>query len=196
MVINRTLVVDTATSLIIVDTEIVLEAMDRIPNTEEVTETIILVADTEITDITRIMVEGMDPKVTVHLHTEATEHLTEVITPQVMEDTTRIARDTEATSLEVMVVTEATSLEAMVDTEATSSEVMVVTEATSLEAMVVTEATSLEAMAATEATNLEAMAASGATSLEVMEATSSVEDMATMNPMQPQAKKNTSQNEN
>merc|ERR1712080_627644 len=47
------------------------------------------------TDITRIMVEGMDPKVTVHLHTEATEHLTEVITPQVMEDTTRIARDTE-----------------------------------------------------------------------------------------------------
>merc|ERR1711881_569582 len=64
-------------------------------NTAEVTETIILVADTEITDIALITVEGMDPKVTVHLHTEATEHLTEVITPQVMEDTTRIARDTE-----------------------------------------------------------------------------------------------------
>jgi len=177
MVINRTLVVDTATSLIIVDTDIVLEAMAtqaRIPNTAEVTETIILVADTEITDITLTMVEGMDPKVTVHLHMEATEHLTEVITPQVMEDTTRMARDTEVTSSEVMAVT--------VDI--------------SLEAMAATEATNLEAMAATEATSSEVMEASGATSLEAMEATSSVEDMATMNPIQPQAKKNTSQNEN
>merc|ERR1712080_758688 len=109
-------------------------------------ETIILVADTEITDITRIMVEGMDPKVTVHLHTEATEHLTEVITPQVMEDTTRIAR-----SSEVMAATEATNLE---DMEATSSEVMEASEATSLEVMVA------------------------------------------MKLIQPQAKKNTSQNEN
>jgi len=98
MVINRTLVVDTATSLIIVDTDIVLEAMAtqaRIPNTAEVTETIILVADTEITDIDLITVAGMDSKVTVHLHMEAMEYLTEAITPQVMEDTTRIARDTE-----------------------------------------------------------------------------------------------------
>merc|ERR1712080_750508 len=99
-------------------------------------ETIILVADTEITDITRIMVEGMDPKVTVHLHTEATEHLTEVITPQVMEDTTRIARDTEVPLTVV--------------TEAISSEVMAVMEATSLEAMAVTEAASLVVMEASE----------------------------------------------
>merc|ERR1711890_16754 len=139
MVINRTLVVVTATSPIMVDTDIVLEAMATeacIPNTAEVTETIILVADTEITDITRIMVEGMDPKVTVHLHTEATEHLTEVITPQVMEDTTRIARDTEVPIMAV--------------TEAISSEVMAVTEATNLEDMAATEATNLEAMAVTE----------------------------------------------
>merc|ERR1719228_1857158 len=166
MVINRTLVVDTATSLIIVDTDIVLEAMAtqaRIPNTAEVTETIILVADTEITDITLTMVEGMDPKVTVHLHTEVTEHLTEVITPQVMEDTTHIARDTE---VPLMVVTEATSLE-----------VMAVTEATSLEVMAVTEAISLEAMAVTEATSSEVMEASEAISSEVMEATSLVEAM-------------------
>merc|ERR1719228_579548 len=182
MVINRTLVVDTATSLIIVDTDIVLEAMAtqaRIPNTAEVTETIILVADTEITDMALIMVEGMDPKVTAHLHTEATEHLTEVITPQVMEDTTRMARDTE--------------VPLMVVTEATSSEVM---EATSSEATVVTEATSSEAMAVTEATSSEVMEASEATSSEVMEATSLVEAMVTMNPIQPPAKKNTSQNEN
>merc|ERR1712080_521842 len=112
------------------------------------------------TDITRIMVEGMDPKVTVHLHTEATEHLTEVITPQVMEDTTRIARDTEVP-------------------------IMAVTEAISSEVMAVTEATNLEDMAATEATNLEDMAA-----------TNPVEAMVTMNLIQPQAKKNTSQNEN
>jgi len=185
MVINRTLVVDTATSLIIVDTDIVLEAMAtqaRIPNTAEVTETIILVADTEITDMTLTMVEGMDPKVTVHPHTEATEHLTEVITPQVMEDTTRIARDTE--------------VPLMVVTEATSSEVMAVTEATSSEVMVVTEATSSEAMAVTEATSSEVLEASEATSSEVMEATSLVEAMVTMNPIQPPAKKNTSQNEN
>jgi len=185
MVINRTLVVDTATSLIIVDTDIVLEAMAtqaRIPNTAEVTETIILVADTEITDITLTMVEGMDLKVTVHLHTEATEYLTEVITPQVMEDTTRIAKDTE--------------VPLMVVTEATSSEVMAVTEATSSEAMAVTEATSSEVMVVTEATNSGDMEATAATSLVVMEATSPVEAMVTTNPIQPQAKKNTSQNEN
>merc|ERR1711874_198572 len=91
---------------------------------------------------------------------EATEHLTEVITPQVMEDTTRIARDTE------------------------------------VPLMVVTEATSSEAMAVTEATSSEVMEASEATSSEVMEATSLVEAMVTMNPIQPPAKKNTSQNEN
>merc|ERR1712080_340901 len=102
---------------------------------------------------------------------------TEVITPQVMEDTTRIARDTE-----VMAVTEATILE-----------VMAVTEATSLEVMAATEATNLEDM---EATSSEVMEASEATSLEVMEATSPVEAMVTMNLIQPQAKKNTSQNEN
>jgi len=81
---NRTLVV-TVTSLI-VDTDI---------DTAEVTETIILVADTESTDIDLITVSGMDSKVTVHLHMEAMEYLTEAITPQVMEDTTRIARDME-----------------------------------------------------------------------------------------------------
>jgi len=124
----------------------------------------------------------MDPKVTVHLHTEATEHLTEVITPQVMEDTTRIARDTEVPIMAV--------------TEAISSEVMAVTEATNLEDMAATEATNLEDMAATEATSSEVMEASEATSLEVMEATSPVEAMVTMNLIQPQAKKNTSQNEN
>jgi len=194
MVKNRTLVV-TATSLI-VDTDIVTEAMAtqaHIPNTAEVTETIILVADTEITDITLTMVEGMDPKVTVHLHMEATEHLTEVITPQVMEDTTRIARDTE---VPLMVVTEATSSEVMAVTEAISLEAMAVMEATSSEVMVVTEATSSEAMAVTEATSSEVMEASEATSSEVMEATSLVEAMVTMNPIQPPAKKNTSQNEN
>jgi len=214
MVKNRTLAVVTDTSLI-VDTDIVTEAMAtqaRIPNTAEVTETIILVADTEITDIDLITVAGMDSKVTVHLHMEAIEYLTEAITPQVMEDTTRIARDTEVP------LTEATSLEDMVGTEATNSEVMAVTEAISLEGMAVTEATSLEGMAATEATSLEGMAATEATSLEgmavteatssegmavteainseVMEATSPVEAMVTMNPIQPQAKKNTSQNEN
>merc|ERR1711913_233396 len=120
-------------------------------------------ADTEITDINLITVAGMDSKVTVHLHMEAMEYLTEAITPQVMEDTTRIVRDTEAPSSEVMAVTEATSSEDMEVTEATSSE---------------------------------DMEASEATSLVVMEATGPVEVMVTMNPIQPQAKKNTSQNEN
>jgi len=62
--------------------------------------------------------------------------------------------------------------------------------------MAVTEATSSEVMAVTEATSSEVMEASEATSSEVMEATSLVEAMVTMNPIQPQAKKNTSQNEN
>merc|ERR1711874_437903 len=112
------------------------------------------------------------------------EYLTEAIAPQVMEDTTRIVRDTEV-PLTVDWVTEATSLEDMVGTEATSSEVMAVTVATSLEVMAVTVATSSEVMAVTEATSSEDMEASGP-----------VEVMVTMNPIQPQAKKNTSQNEN
>merc|ERR1719228_894419 len=81
------------------------------------------------------------------------------------EDTDRMAKDTEV-DMEV--------------TETTNSEVMVGMEVTDLEAMVVTAATSLEAMAVTVVTNS-----------EVMEATEVV--MATLIPIIPQTKMNTSQ---
>merc|ERR1719474_2228310 len=81
------------------------------------------------------------------------------------EDTNRMAKDTE-------VATEATVV--------TNTEVMVGMEVTDLEAMVVTAATSLEAMAGTEVLNS-----------EDMEATEVV--MATLIPIIPQTKMNTSQ---
>merc|ERR1712112_22266 len=72
------------------------------------------------------------------------------------EDINRMAKDTEvdtevteATSLEVMVVTAAINLEAMAVTVATNTEVMVVTVVTDMEAMEGTEATSPEVVMAT-----------------------------------------------
>merc|ERR1711972_21749 len=89
------------------------------------------------------------------------------------EDTNRMAKDTEGdmevtetTNLEAMVVTAVSNLEAMAVTVATNTEVMVVTD---LEAMVVTVDSSLEVMAATEVV------------------------MATLIPIIPQTKMNTSQ---
>merc|ERR1711962_737387 len=93
-----------------------------------------------------------------------------------MGDTNRMAKDTEVDTE----VTVATNSEAMAVSVATNTEVMVGMEVTDLEAMVVTVATSLEAMAVTVATNSEGM--------EVTEVV-----MATLIPIIPQTKMNTSQ---
>merc|ERR1711962_1276867 len=138
--------------VVVMDTDILMEAMvtEVCVNTEEVTENM---EDTEITDTNRIMVEGMAMDIPL---TEA----------MVMEDTNRMAKDTEVdtevtetTNSEAMVVTVVSNLEAMAATVATNSEVMVGMEVTDLEAMVVTVALSLEAMAVTVATNSEVMEA-------------------------------------
>merc|ERR1712039_536721 len=81
------------------------------------------------------------------------------------EDINRMAKDTEVD----MEVTETTNTEAMVGMEVTDSEVMADTVATSLEAMAVTVATNSEGMEATEVV------------------------MATLIPIIPQTKMNTSQ---
>merc|ERR1712025_196521 len=70
-------------------------------------------------------------------------------------------------------------------------EAMAVTVATNTEVMVGMEVTDLEAMAVTASTSLEAMAVTVATNSEVMEATEVV--MATLIPIIPQTKMNTSQ---
>merc|ERR1712156_86567 len=138
-------------------------------NTEEVTENM---EDTEITDTNRIMVEVMAMDIPLM---EATV---------MEEDINRMAKDTEvdmevmvATNLEAMVVTAVLNLEAMAVSVVTNTEVMEVTDS---EAMVGTAATSLEAMAGTEVPNS-----------EDMEATEVV--MATLIPIIPQTKMNTSQ---
>merc|ERR1711973_441029 len=95
------------------------------------------------------------------------------------EDTNRMAKDTEV-DMEVTETTNSEAMEAMAVTVVTNMEVMVGMEVTDLEAMVVTAATSLEAMAVMVATNS-----------EVMEATEVV--MATLIPIIPQTKMNTSQ---
>merc|ERR1719447_2741063 len=167
---NMVAVMDTA---LLVDTDILMEAMatEACVNTAEVTENM---EDTEITDTNRIMVEVMAMDI---LLMEA----------MVMEDTNRMAKDTEAdtevtetTNSEAMVVTAVSNLEAMAATVATNTEVMVGLEVTDTEAMVVTAVTSLEAMAVTVATNS-----------EDMEATEVV--MATLILIIPQTKMNTSQ---
>merc|ERR1712025_570454 len=84
------------------------------------------------------------------------------------EDTNRMAKDTEV-DMEV--------------TETTNSEAMVVTAVSNLEAMVATVATNTEVMVGSEVTDLEAMV--------VTEATEVV--MATLTPIIPQTKMNTSQ---
>merc|ERR1712168_1546590 len=81
------------------------------------------------------------------------------------EDINRMAKDTE----EAMVVTVVSNLEDLAATVATNTEVMVGMEVTSLEAMVVTVATNSEVMEATEVV------------------------MATLIPIIPQTKMNTSQ---
>merc|ERR1719373_1306895 len=76
-------------------------------------------------------------------------------------------------------------------TETTNSEAMVVTAVSNLEAMAATVVTNTEVMVGMEGTNLEAMAVTVATNSEVMEATEVV--MATLIPIIPQTKMNTSQ---
>merc|ERR1719447_717139 len=168
---NMVVVMDTA---LLVDTVILMEAMDTeaCVNMAEGTENM---EDTEITATNRIMVEVMAMDIPL-MEAMVTE-----------EDINRMAKDTEvdtevtvATSSEAMVVTAVLNLEAMAFTVATSSEVMVGSEVTGTEAMVVTVASSLEAMEVTVATNS-----------EVMEATEVV--MATLIPIIPQTKMNTSQ---
>merc|ERR1712168_1628714 len=171
-VISRNMVVVMDTALL-VDTVILMEARvtEACVNTAEGTENM---EDTEITDTNRIMVEVMAMDIPL-MEAMGTE-----------EDINRMAKDTEVdmevteTTNEAMVVTAVSNLEAMVVTVATNTEVMVGMEVTDLEAMVVTVATSLEAMAVTVATNS-----------EVMEATEVV--MATLIPIIPQTKMNTSQ---
>merc|ERR1712168_299681 len=93
------------------------------------------------------------------------------------EDINRMAKDTEQVDMEV--------------TGTTNSEAMVVTAVSNLEAMGATVATNTEAMVGMEVTDLEAMAVMAATNSEVMEATEAV--MATLIPIIPQTKMNTSQ---
>merc|ERR1712180_500546 len=169
---NRAMEVDTVITrnmvvvmdtALMVGTDILMEAM--------VTEACVNTAevtenmeDTEITDTNRIMVEVMAMDIPLM---EATV---------MEEDTNRMAKDTE------------------VDTEvtvATNSEVMVVTAVLNLEAMAVTVATNTEVMVGMEVTDSEAMVGTAATNSEVMEATEVV--MATLIPIIPQTKMNTSQ---
>merc|ERR1712113_685534 len=169
--IIRNMVMDTA---LLVDTDILMEAMvtEACVNTAEVTENM---EDTEITVTNRIMVEVMALDIP----------LMEALVME--EDINRMAKDTEVdlevtetTNSEAMVVTVVSNLEAMEVSVATNTEVMVGMEVTDLEAMVVTAAISLEAMAVTEVPNS-----------EDMEATEVV--MATLIPIIPQTKMNTSQ---
>merc|ERR1712025_577066 len=161
-VIIRNMVVVTDTALL-VDTDILMEAMvtEACVNTVEVMENM---ADTEITDTNRIMVEVMAMDIPL-MEAMGTE-----------EDTNRMAKDTEV-DMEV--------------TETTNSEAMVVTAVSNLEAMVATVATNTEVMVGSEVTDLEAMVVTVATNSEVMEATEVV--MATLTPIIPQTKMNTSQ---
>merc|ERR1711962_381906 len=148
---------------LLVDTDILMEAM--------VTEVCVNteevtenMEDTEITDTNRIMVEVMAMDIP----------LMEAMVME--EDTNRMAKDTEVDT-EVTVVT--------------NSEAMVVTAVLNLEAMAVSVATNTEVMVGMEVTDLEAMAVTVATNSEVMEATEVV--MATLIPIIPQTKMNTSQ---
>merc|ERR1719188_2908068 len=95
-----------------------------------------------------------------------------------VEDINRMAKDTEV-DMEV--------------TEATSSEATVVMSTINLEAMAVTVATNSEVMVVTEVTDMEAMAVTEVTSLEGTEAISPEVVMATLIPILPQTKMNTSQ---
>merc|ERR1712142_456746 len=158
---------------LLVDTDILMEAMatEACANTAEVTENM---EDTEITATNRIMVEVMAMDIP----------LMEAMVME--EDTNRMAKDTEVD----MEVTETTSLEAMAVTAVSNLEAMAVTEASNTEVMVGMEVTDLEAMVVTAGTSLEAMEVTVATNSEVMEATEVV--MATLNPIIPQTKMNTS----
>merc|ERR1712142_191890 len=159
---------------LLVDTDILMEAMatEACANTAEVTENM---EDTEITDTNRIMVEVMAMDIP----------LMEAMVME--EDINRIAKDTEVD----MEVTETTNSEAMVVTAVSNLEVMAVTVATNTEVMGDMEVIDMEAMVVTAATSLEAMEVTVATNSEVMEATEVV--MATLIPIIPQTKMNTSQ---
>merc|ERR1712025_109862 len=148
---------------LLVDTDILMEAMV----TEACVNTVEVMEnmeDTEITDTNRIMVEVMAMDIPL-MEAMGTE-----------EDTNRMAKDMEV-DMEV--------------TETTNSEAMVVTAVSNLEAMAVTVVTNMEVMVGMEVTDLEAMAVTVATNSEVMEATEVV--MATLIPIIPQTKMNTSQ---
>merc|ERR1719447_1389981 len=159
---------------LLVDTDILMEGMvtEACAYTVEVTENM---EDTEITDTNRIMVEVMAMDIPLM------EAMVMVV------DINRMAKDTE----EYMEVTETTNSEAMVVTAVSNLEAMSATVATNSEAMVGMEVTDLEAMVVTAATSLEAMAVTVVTNSEVMEATEVV--MATLIPITPQTKMNTSQ---
>merc|ERR1712029_940343 len=105
---NMVVVMDTA---LLVDTVILMEAMatEVCENTVEVTENM---EDTEITDTNRIMVEVMAMDIP----------LMEAMVME--EDINRMAKDTETTNSEAMVVTAVSNLEAMAATVATNTEVM------------------------------------------------------------------------
>merc|ERR1712025_1389272 len=106
-----------------------------------------------------------------------------------MGDTNRIMVEVMAMDIPLM---EAMVMEEDTNRMAKDTEVdMEVTETTNSEAMVVTAVSNLEAMVATVATNTEVMVGSEVTDLEVMEATEVV--MATLTPIIPQTKMNTSQ---
>merc|ERR1719357_1248500 len=168
---NMVVVMDTA---LLVDTDILMEAMatEACVNTAEVTENM---EDTEITATNRIMVEVMAMDIPLMAATVMEE------------DINRMAKDTEVDTE----VTVATNSEAMVVMAVLNSEAMAVSVATNTEVMVGMEVTDSEAMVGTAATSLEAMAGTEVSNLEDMEATEVV--MATLIPIIPQTKMNTSQ---
>merc|ERR1719493_79137 len=130
----------------------------------------VVVMDTALLVDTDILMEAMVTEVCVN-----TAEVTENMEDTEITDTNRIMVEVMAMDIPLM---EAMVMEEDINRMAKDTEVdMEVTETTNSEAMVVTAATSLEAMAATVATNLEAT--------EVV--------MATLIPIIPQTKMNTSQ---
>merc|ERR1712039_833317 len=118
-----------------------------------------------------------------------TEEVTENMEDTEITDTNRIMVEVMAMDIPLM---EATVMEEDINRMAKDTEVdMEVTVTTNSEAMVGMEVTDSEAMVVTAAISLEAMAVTVATNSEVMEATEVV--MATLIPIIPQTKMNTSQ---
>merc|ERR1712180_229083 len=149
-----------------------------------ITRNMVVVMDTALLVDTDILMEAMVTEACVNT-AEVTEN---------MEDTE--ITDTNLTMVEVMVMDiplmEAMVMEEVINRMAKDTEVdMVVTAVSNLEAMAATVATNSEVMVGMEVTDLEAMAVTVATNSEVMEATEVV--MATLIPIIPQTKMNTSQ---